>query len=122
MRLDQDQNLTSYQIKQVEPGRLQINETWYEQSLIITPQQLQLWPPRTLKELTAEHLQPLIALQPKILLLGTGHSLIFPESDLLTPFAKHHIGVEIMATKAACRTYEALMAEERHAIAALLIE
>jgi uncharacterized protein len=54
-------------------------------------------------------------------LLGTGATFIFPEPALLAPLRKAGIGVEVMDTAAACRTYNILLGEERNVVAALIV-
>ena len=79
------------------------------------------WPPQTLNELTAAHLEIIISLRPAIFLLGVGSHLTFPSVDIYGELLNQGIGVEIMDTSAACRTYTVLTAEERNVIAALII-
>lgn len=92
-------------------------------SSIVTPQRLVTeWPPRSVSELTRAHLDVAIALGPEIVLLGTGTQLRWPTVELISHLHERGIGFEIMATAAACRTYNILMFEGRRVAAALLIE
>lgn len=121
MRIDRDHHLGHYQIKHYETGRIQVNQTWYDTSIIIGTSVLEYWAPQTLEALEIKHFNRIIELEPKIALLGVGHDMKFPDSELLAPFAENNIGIEVMTTRAACRTFEVLMAEGRNAIAALII-
>lgn len=122
MELSLDTTTAAYQIRSYQTGKIQVNENWYERSLIITPQQLILdWPPQQLQELQSAHLSPLLQLHPDVVILGSGTTLHFPPLELLAPFYNEKIGIEIMDTGAACRTYTALAAEGRNVAAALLI-
>jgi uncharacterized protein len=58
----------------------------------------------------------------EILLLGTGDRLHFPHPSLTQPLRDAGIGVEVMDTGAACRTYNILLAEDRRVGAALMLE
>jgi uncharacterized protein len=58
----------------------------------------------------------------EILLFGTGARQRFPQPAQLRPLIEARIGVEVMDTGAACRTYNVLLGEDRHAAAALLID
>jgi uncharacterized protein len=58
----------------------------------------------------------------EIVLLGTGQRQRFPQPAQLRPLIDARIGVEVMDTYAACRTYNILLGEDRHAAAALLID
>ena len=57
-----------------------------------------------------------------ILLLGTGLRQRFPAPALLRPLIERRIGVEVMDSFAACRTYNILMAEGREVAAAIIVE
>ena len=70
--------------------------------------------------LSAEQQAQLIALAPQVLLLGTGRRALLPRPTLLLPFSQRGIGVEIMTTAAACRTYNVLSAEGRRVVAVLV--
>jgi uncharacterized protein len=71
--------------------------------------------------LAADHMAAIVELAPEIVLLGTGASLRFPEPALLAPLYKAGIGVEVMDTPAACRTYNILLAEGRKVLAAVIV-
>lgn len=118
-----DENNAAYQIRAYKPGFIQVNETTYTQSLIISANQLITdWTPQSLGELTAEHLRKILPLKPGILLIGTGETLNFPALELYGDLMNQGIGVEIMDTSAACRTYNVLTAEDRNVVAALIIK
>ena len=122
MPLTLDENNANYQIRAYQPGRIQINEKFYQQSIIVTPRTLiEHWPPHCIEELRPDHFNEILFLKPTILLIGTGEKLIFPPLEIYGDLINHGIGVEIMDTRAACRTYNALTAEDRNVIAALLI-
>jgi len=52
---------------------------------------------------------------------GSGERLRFPHPRLTAALAAHRIGVETMDFKAACRTYNILVSEDRRVIAAILL-
>lgn len=111
-----------YLIRGYEVGCIQINEESYARSLVITPQYLNLeWPPQSLAELKDAHLESVIALKPEVVLLGTGMRLRFPLPRVMAFFQQRAVGIEVMNTAAACRTYNVLMSEGRSVAAALLI-
>jgi uncharacterized protein len=57
----------------------------------------------------------------KVVLLGTGEQLRFPTPDTTRHLVEQGIGVEIMDTAAACRTYNVLVSEGRAVAAALIV-
>jgi uncharacterized protein len=122
MPLTLDDNQAAYQIRAYKPGFIQINEITYTQSLILSANQvIDDWHPQTLADLTQTDLQIIIPLKPAILLIGTGEILRFPSVELYGELINQGIGVEIMDTSAACRTYNVLTAEDRNVVAALII-
>lgn len=123
MQIALDDSLnSSHLIRAYQPGQIQIGSQWIQNSIIVSAKQLiTSWPPQGLPELQPEHLHVIIELTPELVLLGTGDRLIFPASSLLIPFYEKQIGIEVMDTPAACRTYNALLSEGRHVVAALLI-
>jgi uncharacterized protein len=71
-------------------------------------------------QLTAAQLQPIFALQPDVVLIGTGTRQRFLSGALMVAFFNRGIGTETMTTHAACRTFNILVAEHRRVVAALL--
>ena len=70
-------------------------------SVIIMPEKIMKdWPPQTCDDLTAEHFDAVIAMQPEVVLFGSGPRLWWPPSTLISAFAKQHIGFEVMDTAA----------------------
>ena len=101
-------------------GYVLVNGQRHESNLIVTPEQLLPWSAASFDALTEADFQAFLALKPEILLLGTGPKQRFPHPRLSQALAAQHIGVEAMDLRAACRTYNILMAEERRVAAALL--
>ena len=79
------------------------------------------WAPKTFADLATEHLEPVLALKPELVLLGTGPSQRFPPSAIRTAFTSRGIGLEVMDLGAACRTFNILVQEERRVVAALFL-
>lgn len=122
MSLTLDDNQASYQIRSYQPGVIQVNDKRLTNSIIITAQSLiENWPPNTVSDLTREHFADIISLRPAVLLIGTGSTLQFPSTELYGDLINAGIGVEVMDTSAACRTYNALTAENRNVAAALIV-
>ncbi|MDO8438351.1 MAG: Mth938-like domain-containing protein [Nitrosomonadaceae bacterium] len=103
-------------------GYVMVNQMRYERSLIILPDRIiEDWLAQTFEQLAIEHFEYLLSLRPEIVLLGTGTTLRFPHPSLTKTLIASKIGVEVMDTTAACRTYNILTAEGRRVAAALLI-
>ncbi|MCC6473032.1 MAG: Mth938-like domain-containing protein [Burkholderiales bacterium] len=99
-----------------------VNERRIERSLVVLPDRLVTdWRPAGFEALNADHIRALAALEPEVILLGTGNRLRFPPPGILRPLTEAGIGVEVMDVPAACRTYNILLSEGRRVAAALLL-
>ena len=100
-----------------------VNGRRLTKSFLLTPQRLiEDWPPASCDQLTVTDLLAIAELDSPIVLFGTGKRQRFPAPALLRPLLDRRVGVEIMDSQAACRTYNILMAEGRDVAAALIIE
>jgi len=91
-------------------------------SFILTPSQIiKDWVYNDVAEFTLDSFQPLIDQQPELVILGTGKTLTFPNHQILQSFQLAGIGVEVMNTASACRTFNVLVSENRYVTAGLLI-
>lgn len=104
------------------PGQVTINQQVHRRSLLVTPGQLIIdWPPQSFGELLAQHFDQIRALNPEVVVLGTGARLQFPRTADTRALIQANIGLEVMDTGAACRTYNILMQDGRRVAAALLL-
>lgn len=100
-----------------------VNGTRFTHSVLIPHTgDVQAWHPRTASALQASDFEALAALQPEVVILGTGLRQQFLHPRLTAALLSARIGVETMDTTAACRTFNVLAAEGRRVLAALLIE
>lgn len=145
MQVNLDFNHAAYAIRRCERGRITVQHPLLDpdrpdapiqrdangrpifqevvciRSLILMPQALiRDWPPQTFAELTAQDLAVLQGYPLEIILLGTGARQHFPDLAVTRSFLEQGIGVEVMDTAAACRTYNILMADGRGVAAALI--
>lgn len=110
-----------YLIEGYEPGRIQIDGKIFSMGLILAPRRiLPGWGPEEATDLTVAHIDALLELDPQVILIGTGARQVFPPMALLAHALSRGIGIEVMDTGAACRTYNILMAEGRQVVAGLL--
>jgi uncharacterized protein len=100
-----------------------VGDTAFKSSLIILNNQIITdWRPNCFDELEAADFDPLVAVKPDLVVLGTGPKQQFPIPALYQALVKAGIGLEIMNTPAACRTYNILLSEGRKVAAALLLK
>lgn len=91
-------------------------------SFIITPEQvIRHWASNNFEALNSQHFSELSQYQPEIVLFGSGKTLRRPSAAMLATLTNAGIGVEVMDTGAACRTYNILMNDERRVLAALMM-
>jgi uncharacterized protein len=120
MQLTRDSSPQNF-IRAWEPGRMRIAERWITGHLIVGAEHIvENWAPANSGSLDLHDLAPALALAPTILLLGTGTGQFLPDVDLMADLAERRIGLEIMSTPAACRTFNVLLQEQRRVVAALL--
>jgi uncharacterized protein len=121
MEIEKDTGQATYQIQTYKERCIIINNQEYRHSIAVMPEELiNPWGPDSFDGLSDEHFQILLPYKPQVVLLGTGKQLHFPPSHLYSVLTNHKIGVEVMDTAAACRTYQILMTEGRHVVAALI--
>jgi uncharacterized protein len=109
-------------IKAYEPGRVQIRDRYFNNSLIVLRDHLHAdWQPRSAAGLRAADLKPVLDKSPEVLILGTGETQVFPDPATFMTLMDLGIGFEVMDNAAACRTYNVLVAEDRQAALALIL-
>jgi uncharacterized protein len=122
MKIQLETGSGQYLVRSHAPGQIKINDKTYTASLVVTPEQvMDDWAPQTFEALSPEHFEPLAALKPEVVLLGTGTRLRFPNASVFAPLARAGVGVEVMDTAAACRTFNILASDGRRVVAALLM-
>lgn len=122
MKFSEDNNAENNNITAYGEGFIQIKEKQVNTSVIISATNLIAnWSPATFSELNAEHCKMLFNTKPDVVILGTGSRQYFPERNILRLFAQQQIGVEIMDTASACRTFNILLSEDRNVVAGLFM-
>ena len=122
MDMTLDSSNSRYLIRSYASGKLRINEETYSQSVIVTSEVLiHPWFPQNFSELTAILLTELLNFSPQIIIIGTGDKWQRISPEWLMIFYQQQIGVEVMDTHAACRTFNILASEGRKVAAGLLI-
>ena len=90
--------------------------------LRLTPESAEDWAPPPVAELTLDDFAFVLAMDPppEFLILGTGAVIAFPPRALINALEGRGIGVEVMDSRAAARTWGMLRGEERRIAAALM--
>jgi uncharacterized protein len=121
MRFTEDSSSGINVIRAYGGGELRVNENVYRGAVILSASTLIAEPNiHNLEDLIAVDVSRVLALEPELVLLGTGVRQVFPVASFGAQFLRMKIGFEVMDTGAACRTFNVLVAEHRQ-VAALLL-
>jgi len=104
------------------PGWVRIGTQEYRENLVLTADAIQPgWAAAGFDALTEADYTGLLDHAPDLIVLGTGAILRFPHHRLTQALTAARVGVEVMDTAAACRTFNVLTAEGRKVLAALIV-
>lgn len=115
---------TGYGSRYVEINR----QSWAQSVVVQTDLAPVAWGPTDVAGITPQDLHQLTDTEAEVILIGTGDRQIFLPATLLGPLRSmtgHRglpVGIEVMSTQAACRTFNLLAAEGRRVVAAVVIE
>ena len=119
MLLTRDGSAVNF-IRSWEPGRVRIADRWVTGNVLVGNDAIiEGWTTNAAARLTIADLEPALALQPTIIVLGTGVERLLPDVELMAAVAARSVGLEFMNTPAACRTFNVLLQEKRRVVAAL---
>ena len=122
MQFTQDLSSGINVIRAYGGGELRVNENIYRGAVILSASTVIAEPNiHNLEDLIAVDGSRILALEPELVLLGTGSRQIFPVASFGAQFLRAGIGFEVMDTGAACRTFNVLVAEHRQVAALLLV-
>jgi uncharacterized protein len=103
-------------------GYVRLGVVEYRENLIVTADKIATgWASGGFDALTTEDFAAIATLEPELVIFGTGTTLRFPHPRLTRALTDARIGLEVMDTPAACRTFNILAAEGRKVAAAILI-
>lgn len=125
MKLHSDPNTSLNTVTGYGDGYIEVNKTEYAHAVVFGPEgDVARWSPESVEQIDAAAMAQLVDLEsrplPEVLLIGTGNKQRFLAPALLRPLLKAGVGVEMMDSQAASRTYNILMSEDRRVVVALL--
>jgi uncharacterized protein len=82
---------------------------------------LEDWQPAPVETLCIDDLSALLAMSPELIVVGTGSTQVMPDRELMFAMARKGVGLEVMDTPAAARTYNVLIGEGRSVAAVLYV-
>ncbi len=122
MQLNHELPDYAFALRSADGRSARVNERVLTASFILSPHQLiEGWRPAGIADLVADDLEPLLALQPEVILLGTGERQAFPAAVVMAACLQRGVGLEAMTNAAAARTFNVLASESRRVVAGFLI-
>lgn len=109
-------------VRDAAPGPAAPAERILKTSFIVSPARVVAeWAAPVAGAVDLPALEPALALEPEVMLLGTGTRLRWPAGGLVRAVNARGVGFEVMDTATACRTYNVLALEGRRVVAALIL-
>lgn len=99
-----------------------VNERRLTRSFVIAPHALiENWPVSDASTMGTDALATLLALEPEVVLLGSGERQVFPSTATMAACLGRGIGLEVMTNAAAARTFTVLAGEGRRVVAGFVL-
>ena len=113
----------SFLIRAYSAGELTVGEDRHTRPVILSPDTVITdWEPPAVAAMSIADFSPALALEPELILFGSGTRQQFPPLDLISGIMRAGVGFEAMDTGAASRTFNVLVGEGRRVVAALLLD
>ena len=110
-------------IRAYSPGVLTVGDDQHTNPVILSPDTVVTgWQPPAVGDMSIADFADALALQPELILFGSGSRQRFPPLSLVTSVMQTGVGFEAMDTGAASRTFNVLAGEGRRVVAALLLD
>jgi uncharacterized protein len=122
MQLNLERPDYAWFLRGAEGDHALVNERVLRSSFVVSPDTLlEDWPVTDATALDVAQLEPILAMRPELVLLGTGGRQVFPPPAILAVFLTRGLGIEVMTNAAAARTYSVLAGEGRRVVAGFVI-
>jgi uncharacterized protein len=122
MQMTEHRNERELFVRHADADTVTVVDRQFRRSLIVSADRVvEDFPAQSIADLDANAIASVLALQPEVVLLGTGARAIFPPQAVLAEFLKHGIGLETMDNAAVARTFNVLVGEGRRAVAVFLL-
>ncbi|GAA5080176.1 Mth938-like domain-containing protein [Lysobacter panacisoli] len=122
MQLNLEHPDHEFYLRAADGSSARVNDRLLDASFVLSPNRLiEDWPVRDVKAMTPHDLEPVLALEPEVILLGSGAAQVFPPAAVLAACLGRGVGLETMTNAAAARTYNVLASEGRRVVAAFVL-
>mgnify|MGYP003577561187 CR=1 FL=1 len=109
-------------LRAADGDAVRVNERQLTASFVLAPDTLiQGWPVREVKAKGPDDLDTVLALDPEVILLGSGATQAFPPAAVLAHCLRRGVGLETMTNAAAARTFNVLAGEGRRVVVAFVL-
>lgn len=121
MQLNLERPDYAYFLRGADGAQALVNDRVLLHSFVIAPDTLiETWPVKDAAAMAPPELEPLLALNPELVVLGTGATQVFPPAALMAACLSRGIGIEVMNNAAAARTFSVLAGEGRRVVAGFM--
>src|SRR5689334_10644519 len=120
MQLTEHHNEAQLFVRKADAHSVQVIDRVLTTSFVLSADTALDVPVRDVRELDQAAIEKILALEPEVVLLGTGARVVFPSQAVLGAFLQRGIGLETMDNAAAARTFNLLVGEGRKAVAVFL--
>ena len=111
-----------FAVRSVRDDAIVVNDLTLTASFYLSPESLhEGWPPHSIDALQPDDLSGPLALNPEVILLGTGTRQRFPAAIIMATCLRRGVGIEVMDNAAAARTFSVLASEGRRVVVAFLL-
>jgi uncharacterized protein len=123
MQLNLESPDFDYVLRGADGRQALVNDRRLDRSFIVSARSLvEDWPVTDVRELEVDALAAVLALEPEVVLLGTGDTQAFPPPATMAACLSRGIGLEAMTNAAAARTFNVLAGEGRKVVAAFVLQ
>ncbi|MET3929408.1 uncharacterized protein ABIE51_001295 [Lysobacter sp. OAE881] len=122
MQLNLEHPDHEFLLRAADGESVRVNERRLTASFVLSPDRLvEGWPVRDVKAMAPQDLDAVLALEPEVILLGSGATQVFPPAAVLAQCLRRGVGMETMTNAAAARTFNVLAGEGRRVVVAFVL-
>ena len=122
MQLAHQSDEGHHAVRRLGADFVQVGDRVFSASLLLAPDRcIDDFAPRSFEEFDAAAIAAVLALEPAVVLIGTGERQRLAPPALMAAFLARGIGLEAMDSAAAARTFNLLAGEGRRVVAAFLL-
>ena len=122
MQLTEHRNDRQFFLRRADAQSVTVIDRTLHRSLVVSATRIvENFPVQRQDQIDTAAVGSILALEPEVVLLGTGARAVFPPQSVLAQFLERGIGLETMDSAAAARTFNVLTGEGRNVVAIFLL-